>query len=85
MSETLPKIVKVENHKSRTAGLLQHIADVTLDATVTPDQHHALVDAVSAKLGYHPMGHGIYGARRVEDMSEPFQYRLSWQTGNHCD
>lgn len=74
--------IQILEHEKIKIGLLVHRAKV--EVTDFQGDKEELVEKVSIKLGYHPLGHGIYGTDFVEKLDEN-TYALQWKTGTHCD
>jgi hypothetical protein len=76
--------IKIIEHKYERNGLLQHVALVKSE-----DYHFtskdSFVNEVSAQVGFHPLGYGIYGSTYIKPMINENEYLVKWSTGTHCD
>jgi hypothetical protein len=77
------KIMQIANHKKDKSGtFIHHTADVVVEGPITSKEE--LIDKVSAEVGYHPHGYGIYGSKSVTEVV-PGGYHVTWKTGASCD
>jgi hypothetical protein len=76
----------ITHRRDRSQGLLKHTAVVEVEDYNPKTDKEALVEATSIKVGYHPLGYGIYGSTIVAPIhGRKTQYYVSWRTGTHCD
>jgi hypothetical protein len=83
------KLIGVLTHRrDRSQGLLAHTAVVEVEDYNPKTDKEALVEAVSIKVGYHPLGYGVYGLTTVAPYKgdeKENRYYVCWRTGTHCD
>lgn len=76
------EIIEIKNHKREFGRFdIDHTADVEISGTF--EKNRDLIAAVSAKVGYHPAGYGLYhfGLEKIGEN----EYHLEWQTDASCD
>lgn len=78
------KLVEVLDHKVVNLGLLQHTATVIVEG-FNFDNSNELVELVSIQVGYHPLGHGIYGSHSITKNRQENEYTVTWSTGTHSN
>lgn len=73
--------VKVLEHEYKRSGLLNYVATVEVeDYNGDIDE---LVGIVSARVGCHPLGYGVY-SRSIQDLRDN-KYRINWTTSTTAD
>lgn len=80
------RLVEIVSHEKERASLLNHKAIVKVDDYNPATDKEALVEQVSIKVRYHPLGYGIYGQTTVAPYNKKEEtYIVYWTTGTHCD
>lgn len=74
----------IKHEKSKSGYFFKHKALVEMtDVDIKADKE-AIIDEVSIKVGYHPLGYGTYGGT-ISKSGKENQFVIVWNTGTHCD
>jgi hypothetical protein len=79
------KVTILKHEKSKAGYFFKHKALVEIEGvTDFAEEKGDILNQVSIKVGYHPLGYGIYGGKIVKSAKEG-QYIVNWDTGTSAD
>lgn len=77
------KVLKSEKNKSGYFIKHKALIEITGEHDVV-EQKEDILNESSIKVGYHPLGYGMYGGKISKSNLEN-QYIAVWETGASCD
>lgn len=79
------KVINVSNHtKKHISGTIVHQAVVKIER-YKPSDMQVVASIVSQKVGYHPVGYGLYNDYTLIAPRGEGEYDITWVTGAYCD
>lgn len=80
------QVVSLSNHERgrHERFMINHTATVIIK-DFDPSEKADVIDEVSIKANYHPLGYGIYGYSSIEPAGNMDEYVVKWKTGDNCD
>lgn len=76
------KITVLKHEKSKNGYFFKHKALVQVEDYNNDVED--LINETSIKVGYHPLGYGVYGGR-VSKSTKENEYIIVWETGTSAD
>jgi hypothetical protein len=76
------KITVLKHEKSKNGYFFKHKALVQVEDYSNDVED--LINETSIKVGYHPLGYGVYGGR-VSKSTKENEYIIVWETGTSAD
>lgn len=71
-------ITVLKHEKTRSGYFFKHKALVVVEDF--DGDKEDLIDAVSIKVGYHPLGYGVYGGKVINSIKDN-EFKIIWETG----
>ena len=78
------KIKVLKHEKSYSGYFYKHKALVEIENVDIKEEKDDIIFNTSIKVGYHPLGYGVYGGK-ISKSSKENQYIIVWETGTSCD
>jgi hypothetical protein len=75
----------LKHEKNRSGYFFKHKALVEITGEIDlKEQKEEIINETSIKVGYHPLGYGVYGGK-ISKSAREGQYIIVWETGTSAD